>query len=295
MGKLHVAVLTKATSPGRFDIVNRTWGVWTTPVPEFTWELMPVYKHDNIDAGILKNAGFDLAFLEDGAWVNYTGDGIPLVYYVVDSTVTESHYLERYSQAEVAADLVLLDHDQTERFRVGAPVRQLPHCVNTQIFKDYGPKTVDVAIHLNVGGSCGNQRKVVKQTLPGYCQAREFTYSIGPLGVEHYAAAMGQARVTINWPRFPGNRSHRVLDGMACNTCIITGPIPDVEGELRQAGRDYIQVDTPAQMLDAVRAQLENDRWKWVANNGYQLIKDSHTWQIRAAQLRQILKEELGL
>ncbi len=54
--------------------------------------------------------------------------------------MSEDHYRQRLNQCP-HADLLLLDHDRPERFvGTGVPARQLPHCVNDQIFKDYGTK-----------------------------------------------------------------------------------------------------------------------------------------------------------
>lgn len=295
MKPLHVAVCTKATSPGRFDRIKRTWGLWTYDVPEFTWELMRTGKWTEYDTEKLKDQGYDLVFLEDGAWARFAGDAIPSVFYIVDSTVTEAHYHQRLNQCP-HVDLILLDHDRPERFvETGKPIRQLPHCVNDQIFRDYGEKIVDIASHLNVGGPCSKERREIGRKLNPWSKGQSYSYRGGTMGVEHYARSLSEARVTVNWPRFPINRSHRVLDAMACRTALVTGPVPDVPGERRVNGVDYVQVADFNEFYSQIRDLLDSGRWREVADSGYRCIQEHHTWRVRAGQLRQILNEELGL
>jgi hypothetical protein len=294
MKPLHVAVLTKATSPNRFDRINRSWGLWTYDVPEFTWEIMPTWKWEEYDTERLKAGGFDLAFLEDGAWAKFEGDAIPTAFYIVDSTVSEDHYRQRLNQCP-HVDLLLLDHDRPERFEMGIPVRQLSHCVNDTIFKDYGQKQVDIASHMNTGGVCEQGRKELGRVLREWCKERGYSYRGGTLGTEHYARSLSEARIAVNWPRNPNNRSHRVLDGMACRSCLVTGPVPDVPGEIRVSGRDYVQAADFEEFFYQVSDLLDNKRWREIADNGYECIQKHHTWRVRAGQLRQILNEEIGI
>ena len=299
MKPLRVALVTKANSPNRLRRDDRSVGYFSYAVPEFTWEHQVVWKksHTTLDLKKLAARDFDLVFHEDGAWCSYKHLGIPVVYYVVDSTLSDgSHYLPRLKQAR-KADLVLVDHDKLERYaETGKPVRRLSYCVNDMIFRDHGlPKTVDVASHMNVGGTCGEGRKQLGKYLGRWCGKEGYSYRGGPLGSVDYAKSFNAARITANWPRTPLNRSHRVLDAMACRTCLVTGTVPNVSGEHRVAGRDYVAVQTHDEFYLQVEELLASGRWRDIADQGHKLVRDHHTWATRAKELRQILSEELGL
>jgi glycosyltransferase involved in cell wall biosynthesis len=296
MKPLRVALCTKAISPVRFERDGRNVGIFSYAVPEFEWEHVAVHKWQDIDTRALAEQGFDLAFHEDGAWAHYPDRALPVVYYVVDSTLSEDHYRERLEQAQ-DADLVLVDHDRLERFAAAEkPLRQLPHCVNDRVFRDRGlERTADVASHMNVGGPCGDGRLEVGTRLEAWCGAMGYTYRGGTMGVEEYARSFNAARVSVNWPRTPINRSHRVLDAMACRTCLVTGAVPDVPGEERVAGRDCVPVDSYEEFFLAISELLESGAWREIADSGWRCVREHHTWSVRARQLRQILHEELGL
>ncbi len=148
---------------------------------------------------------------------------------------------------------------------------------------------------MNVGGICGRGRKELGRVLREWCRERGYSYRGGTLGTQHYARSLSEARVVVNWPRNPSNRSHRVLDAMACRTALVTGPVPDVPGEARQNGQDYVQVSDFEEFFYQVGDLLDSGRWREIADNGYRCVQEHHTWRVRAGQLRRILNEELGL
>lgn len=294
MKRLNVAVLTKAVSANRFHSTDRSWGIWSHPVDEFVFAFIPASKGEVFNLSDLQQTGYDLVVVEDGCWPILNGKAMPTAFYCVDSTVSEAHYNERYHYAK-NFDLVLLDHDHEKRFGT-MPCAPLPHCVNTHIFKPRGyERTVDVGIHINVGGPCCADRKSMKGVLIDYVKEYKIPHVIRTAGVVEYGDMMARDKIVVNWPRCEGNRSHRVLDAMACGACVVTGPIPYVKNEERWEGLDYVEVESVLSMLKAINALLSSGRWLEVGQAGQDLILKFHTWNIRATQLRSIINEELGL
>lgn len=294
MKRLHVAVLTKAVSENRFHPTDRTWGCWSHPVDEFTFDILPASRGEVFTLGDLRLKGYDMVVVEDGCWPILNGDAIPSAFYCVDSTVSVAHYNERHHYAK-GFGLTLLDHDRAHRFK-GIPCAPFPHCVNTHVFRNRGyERTVDVGIHINVGGPCCEDRKVMKRVVSDWAIRHKIPYLVKIAGVVEYGEMMARDKIVVNWPRCFGNRSHRVLDAMGSGACVVTGPIPYVRGEDRWEGRDYVEVANVGAMLQAIAGLLSSGRWLEKAEEGYDTIQKFHTWNIRATQLRSIINEKLDL
>ena len=97
MNPIKVA-LVHADHPRHID--SRMVGIWSYPVPEFEVTRFPQEKY--VDLSRLQFQEFDVIFQEDArlqvTW-NDKGD-TPLIYYVVDSTLSANHYRERRVAAE---------------------------------------------------------------------------------------------------------------------------------------------------------------------------------------------------
>lgn len=296
MRALKVALIYKSRS-GVIERDRRAMGWWSYPVPGFEWDFFPA-----VDRVFLPDyRGYDLVFHEDTAKTSAfvrEGNCPPLVYLSIDSTLSELHHHARLDLAK-QADLVLLDHDDPDRFKVtGKPIRRLNYCVNDHVFQPTA-KSLDVAFHCGSGESRGfpggKERNEIRRELGGICASHKYSYKSGAVGLDEYAANMGAVRVVVNWPRTVLNRPHRVFDAMACGAALLTGVIPNVDGDYVQRDihyRTFEGVDDLAAQLDHY---LDTDEWKEVADVGYKLIMARHTWSIRAEQLREIIREELGL
>ena len=298
MRPLHVAVIVKAGRPAALERDNRATGLFSYGVDEFTFDYVPLTKNTHVDS-VRFNNHYDLIFHYDGPLeLTFNNLHIPYVYYSIDSSLSiEHHYLPRYHQAQ-HADMVLIDHDRLDRFMVsgrnGSKVFRLSHCVNDKVFYDYGlPKTVDVAFHCNNGGS-DDTRSKIRQHLHEVCKNNGWKYASGALGLQEYARSMNAAKVTVNWPRTPANRPHRVFDSLACRTCLLTGPLPDVSDEFRVGGLHYYQFEFD-DLHASLTAALQGDSWKRSADAGYEMVMKHHVWSIRARELRELLHVELGL
>lgn len=275
-------------------------GYFSYPVPEFTWEHFwfpePSFTRNT---GEFARQGYDLIFHEDGGnWGRYVpGERhIPVVYLSIDSTLDEAHYRVRYQQAKYA-DLVLLDHDYPDRFAsAGPPVRRLNYCVNDRVFHPVSPKReLDITVHCSSGGPGGEARKEIRRFLHTWAGEWDRTYRSGVLGLEAYATAMAASKVVVNWPRSALNRPHRIFDAMACGACVVTGPIPIVDGDGVFEGRQFVRFKDTVDLDQKLCELFDTGDWARYAEAGYTHVMEHHTWAVRAAQLRQMLHEELGL
>lgn len=285
MKPLKVALIVKNT-PSTFRRDNRGMGMWSYSVPEFEWEHIAPGKGFKLSLLDLKARGFDLVFHEDGgAWGDYLGTDIPVIYYAIDSTLSEEgHYKPRLAQA-LRADLILVDHDRLERFDYGIPVKRLSYCVNDRLFYPRD-KTIDVAFH------CGStpERSDTRRRLADYCARHGLVYVSGTVPLEHYADDLGRAKVVVNLPRTPTNRPHRVFDTMASGAALVTYLLPQVSGEFRREFMDYVTIDSLEATLDSVLPQ-----WHAVAETALETARKYYYWSTRAKKLREMIRCALSV
>lgn len=275
---------------------KRMVGIWSYPVPQFDVTHFTVDRDFQLDKADFASE-YDLIFYEDGK-LRGTFIGapeIPICYYIVDSTLTEDHYRVRREQA-AQVDLILVDHDDLQRFRWrdGPRVRRLNHCVNDKWFKDYGlEKTVDVSFHCRTSGS--DDRAKLEKWLQEFCELEGHSYECGTKYDEEYAKAFNHSKLTVNLARTGTNRPHRVFDAMGCNTCLVTSRLPYVSGDVVEPRKHYVEWEGTAQLGGMIGWLLESGEWSKYAAAGYGVVHHYHTWAARAAELRQMLGEELGI
>ena len=298
MKPLKIALVVKpSASTTRRD--DRNMGYWSYPVDDcFTWQhfqfgsfgSMPKRKFD----------GFDLVFIEDGGnWGKFVGDGPPIVYMSIDDTLSEAHLRDRVRQS-FQSNLALVDHGSLAPFKMkNRPVRRLNYCVNDKVFMPSLAKEFDVTFHCAAnarqGIPGGEERTAVRQQLDTICKRHGWSYRSGVCGLEDYAANMSKSRVIVNWPRTVINRPHRVFDAMASGAALLTGPIPQVDGDGVFDGvhyRTFTDVETLEKQLVKL---LTYGEYEHIAIAGNVHVAENHTWDIRAVQLRTMLNEVLGL
>lgn len=288
MRPLKVALVTRPGSvPG-----ERNVGLFAYPVPELTWRHFEVPKRQTVNRR--QFTGFDVILWEDGkSVIHWEGEGPPLAYLVGDSTLSVEHYQRRLALAK-QADLILVDWDRLERFAsLGRPVRRLAYCVNERRFRDYGEaKVVDVAYHLSEDTA---ERHALGDWLGEFCQARGYTYVRGQRFGDDYAISFNRAKVTVNLNRNAETRNHRLFDAMACRTCVVTDPVPEVSGEVRAAGVEYVEWGSLGDLAFLLPRLLDTGAWRTHADCGYDLTHQLHTWRVRAGELRAVLGEVLGV
>lgn len=276
--------------------IHRLIGPFSYAVPDLVWSHFPVWKGFDLNKRSFRDQGFDLIIHEDHkAHARITVDAdIPYVYIVRDSTLSEGHYKERLSQAG-QADLVLVDWDDLKRFEsTNRRVRRWSYCVNDSIFFDHDlERSVDVGFFANINGDPA--RGSLNDFLHEFCEGRGYIYQSGSRQGVDYARAFATCKIAINANRTPTNRNHRIFDAMASGTCLLTEPVPEVSGEVRQAGKHYVEwsgLEDLATRIPYLLSPKGSGRWKKIGRDSRDLVKKYHTWTIRAHELRQIITEE---
>lgn len=288
MDVMRVALVVKASN-STVHREDRNMGYWSYPVPDFEWKH---FMFGGRRAYANEMNDYDFIFQEDSGPRYLKGCNRPIVYLAIDSTLSDDHLKSRLERAQ-QADLILVDMDDLSRFQhLGAPVRRLNYCVNDRVFKDYGEeKTIDVSFHC-AGNGTDSERYKVRQMLGTYCKKRGLKYTSGILPLPEYARAMAKSKIVVNWPRTPANRPHRVFDAMACGACLVSGPLPEVDGDERVPNRDYVEVEKVREIPDVIDYLLSSGDWREFGQWGQRLIKKYHTWSNRSKQLRNILQDE---
>jgi spore maturation protein CgeB len=109
-------------------------------------------------------------------------------------------------------------------------------------------------------------------------------------GVE-YAMALSGAKINVSLARTATNRPHRTFDVMASRSCLLTSALPVISGEEREAGVHYAEFYDADSAMDAIAILLDSHEWCDFAEAGYALVREKHTWAVRATELRQIFYE----
>jgi len=286
---LNVALVVKHSSTSVRERDCRNMGYWSYGVPEFEWT-----HFDGFGPASELNE-FDLVVQEDAGPKRYSGLTVPLVYVAIDTTLSPDHLESRLPRA-ANADLILVDHGPLEDFYpLDKPVMRWNYCVNDNLMRDYGEgRDIDVSFHC--GGRNSEERQRLRLLLSEYCEDNGLTFASGVLHPTDYARSMARSKIVVNWPRHPNNRPHRVFDAMACGACLVTGRLPKVAGDYLLLGLDELQqVDKLEDVTLAIKYMLDTGKWEELAQKGQRFIARYHTWAIRARQLREIIKSELGL
>jgi hypothetical protein len=262
-------------------------GSWSYPVPEFTVKHFGTPKTFTMKRSDF--ADFDVIVREDHkCYGEFVKDSMtPLVYVVVDSTLSEQHFRDRLPHAQ-SADLALIEQDSLARF-VGCTTRRLPYCVNENLYKDYGSdKPIDVGFYCNPTP----QREKLACKLKRFCEMRGYVFDYGKREGIEYAKALNGAKINISLARTSTNRPHRTFDVMACRSCLLTSALPKISGEERKEWVHYAEFDGgEGGAMDAIDDLLQKHKWRDIADAGYALVREKHTWAVRATELRQIFYE----
>lgn len=265
---------------------RRMVGWWSYPVPEFEWTHYSVRKRFRLDRGDFRD--YDLIVYEDGKLHGqFYGSGSPIAYHIVDSTLSEEHYQVRLDQAN-QCDIIMVDWDDLARFKfLDKPVFRFSYCVNDKLMCDF-----EEVKDIDVGSFQGStpERKELEAWLRDWCAGHGYRFEAGVYGGLDYAAMMNRCKVVINLNRNPATRGHRVFDAMACRSCLVTSPLPGVSGEQRQASIHYLEFTDRAFLAELLPHLLNDGEWEDVADSGYALVQQHHTWAARAVELRSILE-----
>lgn len=292
-------------------------GFFQYPVPEFKVTHLPVNKGFHLDLHDYRS--HDIVFWDDGKYKSYAGFKpnpphstymVPQVcQYVLYPTLTRSHYNTRVARARRNADLVLIDHDDIERWGqdTNLPCVRMAYCTDEYYYSNHGqPRDIDVGFYYITAWN--KERPALDSFLSHYCAQRHWTYhsthgeSVGTA----YADLLARTKVTIHLLRTPFTRPPRIFDASASGSAVLSNPMPEVSGEKWINGDNYLSFSWPRseeykqftpdeiptysekdcyQIIDALDYLIQKDGWSYIANNAYQYVLAHHTWKIRAKQL----------
>ena len=235
--------------------------------------------------------GVDLIVLDDWIWGKVFKGGKPLAYVTVDSARSDEQLAKNLTQAR-QADLVLVDSDRLEKYySLSQPVKRFAYAVNENLYRPHH-KNFDVAF------LCWPtpERRVVRNRLEEICERRGWsllanTYQ-DPLD---YADALGLAKVVVHKAHVEQARTWRVFDVMATKSCLLTNPIPLIDGDGIHPNEHYAEYYDGEDLEYKLDALLNTNQWEAMAETGYNYVIEHHTWTARAKELRQMLHEVLGL
>lgn len=291
MKPLRVAIIHRDTPDAAS--YRQLYGLFSYEVPEFDWRYVPVNRTFTLDKDELAQ-DFDLIFYHDlKTWGGFTGEAdIPVLYHVMDSTLSEKHYLARYQKAQEVADLILVDWDRLDRFDdLDIPVRRLAYAVNDRLFYDRDlPKEIDVSFFVRFHPSVERMR--FDYYMMNHCQERGWVYESGIRTGERYARAFNQSKISIHLNRTPATRSPRIFDIMASNCCLLCDTQPTVSGDTHQAGVHYVAFDNLKDAFDQIDGLLESGAWEEYAEAGYEHVRERSAWSVRAKQLRAMVEQQ---
>jgi len=268
---------------------NRMVGWWAYDVPDFEVTHFPIAKQETVELNKFRD--YDVVFWEDySCYPTFKGNGPPIVYQVGDSVISERHLKNRQKCAE-QADLILVKRDDLNKFRHIGPTRRCADCVNDELFYDRGfERTIDVSWHCR---GTTDRRYEVGRFLKEHCLNMGYNFVSGTVGGEKYATDFSRSKISVN--QITHVRNQRFFDIMATGACQLTNPPKEVSGELHRPGRDYAQWTTLEELKAQVDSLLDTGDWQRIARHGYVYVMTEHTWQVRARECREILRQELGI
>lgn len=268
-----------------FDNLRKKQGWWSYPVPEFSWQFVPVEDDQPVDKTKLA-ARFDLVFWEDWCFPEFVGKGaIPIYAAIVDSNTSprrRKSYIERGRQA----DILLIDQDKLTPFReLGKPLYRWQYAVNEHVFSPLS-KSVDAAYHVVPTPARG----ALTEPIRTHCQKHGLSLTAGSnLTTEQLAARYGAAKVVIHKATYKQCRSHRFFDVPAAGACLLTDRVWAVDGDGFKPGIHFAEWDNEAQLLEQITDLVGSGRWKAIADAGQAHVLTHHTWAVRARELKGII------
>jgi len=279
---LHVTLIHRES-----DRYRQLTGWWSYPVSEFTWNVVKVQPDRfSVKPDVSKT---DLLVMDDWIFGDVDKQGKPLAYVTVDSARSDAQLIRNLNQSK-QADLLLIDSDSLNRFDPsGKPVRRFAYAVNEKLFYPR-PKEYDVAF------LCWptDERRIVQARCEQICQRHGWSFLTGTYEPQTYAKMIGSAQVVVHSAHVKQARSWRVFDVMASRGCLLTNPIPLIDGDGIIPGVHYQEYRT----IDELELQIKyllDGAWSEIAQAGYNRVMAAHTWRTRASELRKMVGEVLGL
>ena len=134
---------------------TRIDGQMAYAVPGLAWTQHRLSKTETVK---LAGVDADVVWLDEGKYRNYQlfapppgpGRPLPVAYYALYPTLSDDIYRSRIARAKKQADLVLVEHDDLERWErdSGLPCRRLAYSVNERLYRDRGlRRDIDVGFY----------------------------------------------------------------------------------------------------------------------------------------------------
>jgi spore maturation protein CgeB len=252
----------------------------------------------------------DSHFPPVATWRNLEAIAVPKA-----MVISDPHHMLRqklmYAQ-EKRVDTVFIDYLITTkttifkkwRMKNKIPVRWLPHSVNTDVFRSYGPdRKYDVISAGNIDRTTYPLRNYLREIfrkqedlvfamprhpLQDLREGRDFNRL---LIRERYARFLADSKLFAFGSSIYNYPLMKYFEGMACETLVVA-PLPNDAEQLGfAAGENVVRIDAK-NCVDQVRYFLRNEEERReMTENGRKLMNERHSSRIRAQQLSGYLEE----
>jgi len=173
-----------------------------------------------------------------------------------------------------------------------------PHSINTDIFKDYGLSKEYGVLQTGAIYKIYKTRNIVYDTLKTHKEYHrivrpvEYTDKQWPIGVD-YAKELNKAYLSVCCGAAVEYPVRKFFEIPACKS-VIYGDYFNELGDLGFIPNvNMIQIDISDIPNQIDRLLKNKDKLTEIANNGYALIQDRHTNQIRSIELYNYLKSQI--
>ncbi len=291
----------------------RVDGQFAYEVPGLTW------RHVNVDKTFALSIAWndvDVVWMDDGKYADMVitpakgNRTMPLAFYCLYPTLAGNIFKDRVNRAKQFADLVLLDHDNVQKWaQEGLVARRLAYSVNERYYRDRGlQRDIDVGFYCIWGHNPA--RPAFERWLGDFCLRKGYRFhGLKGNGVgTSYPELLARTKVVVHLNRTAYTRPPRIFDAAASGAALLSNPMPSVSGEYWQPFTHYWPFYNPvdqyqegaprvaeftdeecSEVIDGLVALLDGGEWEPVAQNAKSYVLACHTWEQRAKELRGIL------
>lgn len=284
---MNITALVRARG---FEHFRKKQGWFGYPVDGLNVSVKAVEPQQVVDAGKLRG-GF--VVIEDWAWPELINRRKPVALIIVDSNTSPKRRGRYLAYAQRVADILLVDQDELGAFRVlGKPAYRFAYATNERVFYPTEGKPVDVAYHC---ASTVHAPVLHREALEHWVReniAPKYRTTIGArIPLLEYIQRICDAKIVIHTPTHKQCRTHRVFDALAAGCCLLTAPLPSIDGDGFIPGKHYLVWHNYAELQMLIDDMMRGDAWRAVAEAGRAFVLEHHTWATRARRLIEILEK----
>lgn len=298
---------------------ERIDGFFQYPVPEFTWDHLEVKKGFHLDLHQHQYRKYDIIFWDDGKYKDYAGFSplaphttymVPQVcMYALYPTLTNSHFTRRVARAKKNADIVLIDHDDVERWKEATKLRcfRMAYCTNERYYVP-GAKDIDVGFYYVLGWN--KERVAMDKWLKGFCHKKGWSYhsTNGKSVGRNYRDLLSRTRVVIHMNRTMNTRPPRIFDASISGCAMLSNPMPVVSEEnwdgkhvsfqwpRSEEYKQFTRKEVPTytdrdcgQVAQGLERLIDKHHYREIVLRAREYTLQFHTWAVRAGQLREVI------